>query len=299
MQMRSIFEILEDRNLAQPPKWLSKNIHYAVITGSVAYGVSSDTSDADIYGFVIPPKEDVFPHLKGEIPGFGRQIKRFEQYQQHHIKDPSSDQEYDFTFYSIVKFFQLCMENNPNMVDTLFVPQRCVLFCSPVGQMLRDNRKMFLHKGSYHKFRGYAYQQLHKISTKSNSSNLKRQASIEKYGFDVKFAYHVVRLALEAEQILLEHDLDIERNREILKSVRRGEWTEEKLKDWFDQKEKHLEKLYQESTLHHSPDEELIKELLLNCLEHHYGSLDKVIHKNDRTEKLRNELQIILDRYAG
>jgi len=59
------------------------------------------------------------------------------------------------------------MENNPNMCDSLFVPQRCVLYASKVGQLVRDNRKLFLHKGSYHKFRGYAYAQLHKIGTAS------------------------------------------------------------------------------------------------------------------------------------
>jgi predicted nucleotidyltransferase len=294
---RSIFEVMQDRTLCQPPKWLAHNLHYAVITGSVAYAVSNDTSDMDVVGFCIPKKEDVFPHLRGEILGFGNQIQRFDQWQQHHVMDKSANQEYDFTIYSIVKYFQLCMENNPNMLDTLFTPQRCVLFCSPVAQMVRDNRKLFLHKGSYHKFRGYAYSQLHKIGTKANSSNPKRQESIEKYGYDVKFAYHVVRLALEGEQILLEHDLDIQKNSEILKSIRRGEWSEQKLRDWFDQKENHLEELYVKSDLQTKPDEGKIKELLLNCLEHHYGSLDDAIKKEVPSEQLVAEIQAVLDKY--
>jgi hypothetical protein len=55
--------------------------------GSVAYGVSSDTSDVDVYGWAIPPKDDLFPHLRGEVPGFGEPRPRFEQYQEHHIRD--------------------------------------------------------------------------------------------------------------------------------------------------------------------------------------------------------------------
>lgn len=163
--MASRVQLTKQKGLIQPPKWLPQNIHYECITGSVSYSVSSDTSDMDIVGFCIPPKEDVFPHLRGEIPGFGKQIQRFEVWQQHHVVDENASQEYDFTIYSIVKFFQLAMENNPNMVDILFTPQRCVLYASAVAQMVRDNRKLFLHKGSYHKFRGYAYQQLHKIGT--------------------------------------------------------------------------------------------------------------------------------------
>lgn len=165
---RSVLDVLNDKTLCKPPRWLPENVHYMTITGSVAYAVSGDTSDMDVYGFCIPPKDLVFPHLAGEIPGFGKQVQRFEQYQEHHVKD-GPDKEYDFTIYSIVKFFQLCMENNPNMTDALFVPQRCVLQCSRIGQMVRDNRKMFLHKGSYHKFRGYAMAQLHKIDNKNRN----------------------------------------------------------------------------------------------------------------------------------
>lgn len=62
----------------EPADSQSANVHYETIMGSVAYGVSSDTSDMDVYGFAIPPKDDVFPHLRGEILCFGKQHKRFE-----------------------------------------------------------------------------------------------------------------------------------------------------------------------------------------------------------------------------
>lgn len=295
--MSSRVQLTHKKGLIHPPKWLPQNVHYEVIMGSIAYGVSSDISDMDIYGFCIPPKDDVFPHLRGEIFGFGKQIQRFEQYQEHHIVDKETLQEYDFSIYSIVKYFQLCMENNPNMCDSLFVPQRCVLYTSKIGQMVRENRKLFLHKGSYKKFLGYAYAQLHKIDTKANASNPKRQASIEEFGFDVKFAYHVVRLALEAEQILIEHDLDLEKNREILKAIRRGNWTKEKIRSWFDEKEKHLEELYVKSTLQYSPDEDAIKNLLMTCLEHHYGSLSEAVKIEVPVDKMIRELKEVIERY--
>jgi predicted nucleotidyltransferase len=290
---------MKQKGLISPPRWLPQNIHYEVIAGSVSYAVSSDTSDMDVVGFCMPPKDDIFPHLRGEIPGFGEQHKRFDVWQEHHIMDNEARQEYDFSIYSIVKFFHLAMENNPNMLELPFAPQRCVLYCSAVAQIVRDNRKLFLTKNSYHKFRGYAYAQLHKIGTKSNSSNPKRQADIEKHGMDLKFAYHVIRLALEGEQILMEHDLDIERNAEVLKAVRRGEWSEEKLRGWFDEKEKHLEELYTKSTLRHSPDEEAIKGLLMNCLEQHYGSLDSAVKREVPVERIIAELKSVIEKYEG
>jgi len=83
----STLDNLHKRKLINPPTFLINNVHYEVMMGSIAYGINTDNSDIDIYGFAIPPKDIIFPHLKGEIFGFGRQINRFEQYQQHRIID--------------------------------------------------------------------------------------------------------------------------------------------------------------------------------------------------------------------
>jgi predicted nucleotidyltransferase len=119
----STLQRLTDRGLVKPPRWLPGNVMYETIMGSVAYGVSADTSDMDVYGWAIPPKEDIFPHLRGEIPGFGKAAKRFEVFQEHHVADPDAlaghGRTYDLTIFGIVKFFVLAMENNPNIIDNV------------------------------------------------------------------------------------------------------------------------------------------------------------------------------------
>lgn len=155
-------------NLINPPTWLPSNTQYLCIMGSAAYGVSTDNSDLDIYGWCIPPKELVFPHLAGEIPGFGKQIQRFEVYQEHHIQHPTKDTEYDFAIYGIVKFFHLCMENNPNILDSLCVPRNCIIHSTQIAEHVRNHRRMFMHKGCYQKMRGYAYAQMSKLKGKIN-----------------------------------------------------------------------------------------------------------------------------------
>lgn len=293
--MASVVKKLKDRNLHNPPQWLPDNIVYEAQMGSVAYGVSSDDSDIDVYGFCVPKKEDVFPHLKGEIPGFGRQHQRFEQYQQHHIFDPSNQKSYDITIFSIVKYFNLLMENNPNIVDSVFVPQRCVLSISKIGQMVRDNRSLFLHKGSWHKFKGYAYSQIHKCEGKNPEPGSKRALLRDLYGMDVKFAYHVVRLIGEAEQILTLGDIDLERDKEMLKAIRRGEWTLDQLKEFFTRREKELDTVYAESKLQHYPDEDKIKTLLLNCLEEHYGNLSNAIIQESKYVQTLRDIKNLLE----
>lgn len=340
------------------PSWLSHNTQYLALMGSVAYGASSDTSDIDLYGFAIPPREMVFPHLTGEVLGFGRQAKRFDVWQQHHIAavaENGSAHNYDFAVYSIVRYFHLAMENNPNLLDSIYVPLNCVLHSTYVGEMVRQNRSIFLHKGSYNKFLGYAYSMLHKASTKehkglpevqafeqahglnrettledienaikereldakSMSSSKKiaehgnrlsddelleyhglykrmiessrRAEKVKQQGMDTKFLYHLVRLSDECDQILTTGDLNLQRAKEHMKAVRRGEVSEKELRDWFSERERSLEKAYNNSKLPHTPDEVKIKALLLQCLEHHYGSLDKLgyVNPSAATDALR------------
>ena len=294
-----LLQKLRSSGLIHPPRWLVDNTAYLTVMGSVSYGVSGESSDVDLYGFCIPPKDIVFPHLAGEIIGFGTPHERFDQWQQHHIRPPDGrETTYDLNVFGIVRYFQLCMECNPNTIDSLFTPRRCVLHTTQLGEIVRENRRLFLHKGAWHKFRGYAYAQMHKIRGKVNASNPGRTASIERHGYDVKFAYHVVRLLEEIEQIMVEHDLDLERNREQLKSIRRGEWTLEQIQAHFDAKERALETAYAASTLPPAPDEAAIKAVLLGCLELHFGSLDAAIRRDPSAERLGRDILAVLDRHG-
>lgn len=71
------------------PHWLQKSTQYEGVMGSTAYGCSDDMSDLDIYGWCMPPKEIVFPHLNGSLHGFDN-TQEFWQWQKHHIQDPSA-----------------------------------------------------------------------------------------------------------------------------------------------------------------------------------------------------------------
>ena len=296
--MSSVVNRLSKKKLINPPSWLPSNTMFEGQTGSVAYGAAGESSDIDVVGFCIPPRDLVFPHLAGEIPGFGRQISRFEQFQAHHISDREVRREYDVTVYSIVKFFQLTMENNPNMVDLLFLPRRCVLHSTSIYEHVRDHRKLFLHRGSYYKFRGYAASQMSKLKNGANRSNAIRRESYEKHGYDTKFSYHCVRLLLECEQILTTGDLRLDRDSEVYKSIRRGEWSYERIMSWFEEKDRSLETLFSESRIPDTPDEGRIKTILLECLEMHYGNLSDAVVDPDRNEKLIRELQDIVKRYS-
>lgn len=266
--------------IVRPPHFVRGSIQFEVRTGSEAYGISHEDSDQDIYAFCIPEKQMVFPI--NEIIGFGTKPQRFEQFIAHHLEYKGKG--IDLTIFNITKFFDLCMCCNPNMLDALFVPNNCINHITKIGAMIRERRKDFLHRGYWHKAKGYAYSQLNKIRTidRINEVEGKRRLDIEKHGYDTKFAAHTARLLNQAEQVLIEGDLDLQRNREQLKSIRRGEWTLDQIKEYFNKKESELETAYTNSKIPWGPDEDSIKELLLNCLEEYYGSIDEFVITEER-----------------
>ncbi len=293
--MSSVINKLRVQGKIKPPTWIPGNVMYETVMGSVAYGVNLKDSDWDMVAYCIPPKDIVFPHMAGVIQGFGRQVQKFVCYQKHHIQ--TETREYDINCYNIVHYFALCLDNNPNMVDSLFVPRECITHTGRIGEMVREKRHMFLHKGSFHRYKGYAYAQLNKMGKKDGDG--KRQASIEKYGIDVKQAYHLIRLLDEIEQILTTGDLDLRRNREHLKAIRRGEMLEADIRKFASDKEHALEQMYHESDLPYGPDEEAIKQLLLDCLEEHYGSLDGAIVTDNQPVVALREIADVIERNRG
>lgn len=350
-----LIEDLQKKNLIKPPHWLNTNTVYLTLTGSVTYGVSSASSDVDVLGVAIPTKEQVFPHLAGEIEGFGRQKQRFEQFLQHRIDDKEERKVYDLTVFNIVKYFNLLMECNPNIVDSVWTPQNCVIHSTKIGNMIRDNKKIFLHKGLWPKFKGYSYSQQAKMSNKEvnveetikfekeycvphntkfkeiedeiasrragnpakNLSNLSdtlleeyrnifsdgmhksssRFELVKEMGYDVKFATHTIRLLLEAEQLLSTGELNLQRDKEYLKTIRAGKFSIEEIRQTASDKEKFLESLYEKSTLPWGPDENKIKKLLLDCLEEHYGNLSGCIVRQDAALEAISKVEDILKEF--
>lgn len=291
-----LIERLHSKGLIKPPLYVIGATQYLTQMGSQAYAVANDDSDLDIYGWCIPARDVVFPHLRGEIPGFGYQTQRFEQFQQHHIVEKDYNKEYDLNIYSVIKYFQLVMDNNPNMIDSLFTHQQCVIKSTKVSDHVRDNRKTFLSKKAWHTFKGYAYAQMHKMRIKEVTPESARYDMVQKYGYDVKFAYHVVRLLNEVEMILVEQDLDLHRNNDQLKEIRAGQWKIEQVEAYFHMKEKSLEEAYVKSTLRYKPDEPAVKKILMEVLEEYYGTLQGMVETADQYKSMLRQIQQIVSK---
>lgn len=274
------------------------NTDYEVIMGSHAYGLNKDDSDFDVYSVVMPKHEDIFPYnYKTALYGFGPVPNVFKSYQNHHIADPNGKaREYDVTIYSIVKYFNMAMDASPNIIDSLFVPENCILNITEIGKMIRDNRKLFVSKKIKHTYLGYAYQQMKNAQNRQPTG--KRLAIIEQYGWDVKYLYHVRRLVQFAEQLMLTGELNTVKDNEVLKCIRQGLVSPEDVFSWMKEKETYLEKLYETSTIQHMPDQAAIHKLLLNCVEHKYGSIERFDKTSNKDEiNTLKEIQKLISKH--
>ena len=111
--------------------------------GSHAYGTNVPTSDIDLRGICVAPKEYYL--------GFS---KSFEQAIQN---------EPDITVFEIRKFLRLAADCNPNALEILFTRPQDHLVLTPAAKLLIDNRKLFLSKKVRHTFQGYAHSQMKRI----------------------------------------------------------------------------------------------------------------------------------------
>jgi len=126
-------------------KWLPERTIYVTRHGSHAYGTSLPTSDLDLRGVAIAPKE----YYLGFSQGF----------EQAGCKEP------DLVVFDVRKFFKLAADANPNALEILFTDPSDHLVVRRAAEVLLENRHLFLSKKAKHTFSGYAHSQMKRILT--------------------------------------------------------------------------------------------------------------------------------------
>lgn len=121
--------------------------------GSHAYGINTPTSDLDIKGICVRPAS----HYWG-LTEFKQKDKGWHDTTLDVIKAAS-----DCTVYDIIKYVALAANCNPNILELLWLSEYHIL--KPSGQLLIENRNIFLSKKVRSTYMGYAFAQLSKIET--------------------------------------------------------------------------------------------------------------------------------------
>jgi len=125
-------------------------IIFEAVVGSHAYGTALPTSDIDLRGVYMPTMREL---LSVVWPKGKTQDAEASQ-------NEVADDKQDIKFYRLDKFVALARDNNPNIIELLFLPADLIRTCTEPMQRLIDNRHLFLSKKAKHSFAGYAHAQI-------------------------------------------------------------------------------------------------------------------------------------------
>ncbi len=184
------------------------------VVGSTAHGTAIDgQDDRDEMGVFIEP-----PLYVCGMTSCDHYIHRD---QPEGVRSQPGD--LDLTMYSLRKFCRLAHGGNPSILILLWLSE--YLTITPLGNTLVVLRDAFISRRAGQAFLGYLTAQKHKLQGR-RAHNVNRPEMVAKYGFDVKFAMHALRLGFEGIELMTERCLTLpvpEPKLAMLRAVRKGE----------------------------------------------------------------------------
>ena len=198
--------------------------HMILVTevGSTVHGCGvGGQDDLDLMGICVEPPE----HVVG--------LRPFEQFIKRTKADGTPQAEggrsgpgdTDLVVYSLRKWVRLALGGNPSVLLPLFVPGRNILTADPHGFDLRDMASHFASKAAGRAFLGYMRQQRERLTGERGGKHTNRPELIVKYGYDTKYAYHVLRLGFQGCEFMETGRITVpipEDTRRYLLDVREG-----------------------------------------------------------------------------
>ncbi|MFJ1461814.1 DNA polymerase beta superfamily protein [Nocardia sp. N2S4-5] len=192
--------------------------------GSGLHGVTTGDDDRDEMGVCIEPPEYVIG------------LSKFEQFQWRTQPEGvrSGTGDLDLVIYSLRKWARLAAAGNPTVLLLLFVPEHEIVESTAVGRDLQAHPERFLSRQVAARFGGYLVSQRDQLLGLKSKKHTNRPELVALYGFDTKFAYHMIRLGLQGVELLTTGRITLpmpEPERTWLRALRRGEHTKEEALD--------------------------------------------------------------------
>ncbi len=230
--------------------------------GSISHGMYEPSTeptsidDKDVIGIVIPPMDYYYG------------LKQFGSRGTQTIKKG----EWDIVLFEMVKAIRLLEKGNPNILAILWLHETHYINITETGQILLDNKNLFVGKHAYHSFVGYAHGQLHRMTHAACEGYMgaKRKELVKEFGYDTKNASHLIRLLRMGIEWLNDGELQVIRtDAQQLLEIKRGEWTLKQVKKEAERLFVSAETAYTLSKLPEKPNHKKMNQLCLT-LAHHW-----------------------------
>jgi predicted nucleotidyltransferase len=132
----------------------------------------------------------------------------------------------DLVSYSLHKYLRLATKGNPTALLPLYAPDDAVITITPLGAELRALAPKVLSRAAVHRFLGYLAAQRERLLGHSQGKVPNRPELVARYGYDVKYASHALRLAYQGLEVARDARLTLpmaDAERERVLRVKRGD----------------------------------------------------------------------------
>lgn len=221
-------------------------------TGSRAYGTNTPDSDTDLAEVVLEPRE--------AITGLGRFDTKVDNTAAQGTRSMASDT--DKTIYGLQKFADLAVTGNPSVLSLLFLGSYDHI--SEYGQRLLDARSSFVSKSAGRRHLGYMTSQ-RAAMTGARNQRTNRPELIHKFGYDTKFAYHMIRLGMLGLELMNTGTMQLpmrEAEVGVLMHIREGKVSKEDVLSLSFSQEADLETAIENADLPDKGDRQLVSDIL-------------------------------------
>lgn len=209
--------------------WLDSRTILRGVVGSAAHGLHTDdgVDDRDEMGVCIEPMANMIGSSE-----FEQVIYRTAAVREGKHDAPSRAGDLDLVVYSLRKWARLAIHGNPTVLLLPFLPPELCVMRDARGAHLQELGRAFWSKEAGQRFLGYLTAQKQRMLGERGGKDVHRPALVAKYGYDTKYAMHMVRLGYQGVEFLKTGRLTLpmpEPERAWIRSIRIGQVPEQEV----------------------------------------------------------------------
>lgn len=231
------------------------------VVGSTAHGLALvGTDDRDEMGICL----ETFEQAVGFSP-FEQHIFRTAEVREGRHDAPSQPGDLDLTVYSLKKFLRLALQGNPSVLNLLFVSDPIVR--TPEGTALQALAPLFVSKQAGKRYLGYMESQRQRLLGERGQKRTNRPELEAAYGFDTKYAMHILRLGVQGVELLTTGQISLplqEPQRTEIRAVREGQRDLNYVLQWAGDLERELKDLLTTADVPDEPARDRVESWMFN-----------------------------------
>jgi predicted nucleotidyltransferase len=240
-----------------------------IIAGSKLHGTNIEgVSDTDYLGIFLENPKDIL--------GFSQKDVIVSRDKPVGVKSSTEDEEQ--TLYGLRKFLSLALKGNPTILTLLFAPRNMLTEVTKEGFELQSLTSLIVSKKVIGPFQGYMRQQYERLIGERGQKNIVRPELVAKYGYDTKYASHVVRLGLQGEELLLTGRLELPMpigTRGYVIDIRNGKFSFEAVCKLIEDIELRLKEAYNKSSLREEPSYSEVEDFMIKTYLNYWNENEK------------------------